>query len=300
MDKPNITVLLSTFNGELFLQQQLDSIYAQKNVKVNLYVRDDGSKDDTLEILERESKSGRLTCYTGPNLKPAWSFWHLLTSAPEGDYFAFSDQDDFWMDDKLFEAYTRLKGHESEPALYFSQTQLADSQLNPLPCVVLNPLLTYGEALIHQFVGGCTMLMNAKMRDVLLSYTPKYMQMHDFWIYDVALAVGAYVTFDSTPHMLYRQHNNNAVGQLNQKRFVWESRLKRLRKRENIRLRTAHELWLGYHSVMSDENRRLTYDVINYQRSLKSKWRVLFDKRLKCSSFSVNLSTKLSFLLNLF
>ncbi|MBO5699426.1 MAG: glycosyltransferase [Bacteroidaceae bacterium] len=300
MSKPQVSVLLSTYNGELYLQQQLDSIYAQKGVNVNLLVRDDGSTDKTCDILQKEALAKKLTWYTGENLKPAWSFWHLLVSSPQSAYYSFSDQDDFWLEDKLFTAVSHLKDFEAEPALYFSQTQLADAQLHALPNVTLTPLLTYGEALIYQFVGGCTMVINDKMREILLRYTPNYMQMHDFWIYDVALAVGAHVVFDSTPHMLYRQHGHNAVGQLNQKQFVWKSRINRLLKHENIRLRTTQELWNGYKDLMPVENQILTQRILSYPKSCLNKMKLMFDKRLTCSKRSVTWSTKLSFLLHLF
>lgn len=296
---PSVTVLLSTYNGEKYIGQQLDSIYKQKDIDLRLFVRDDGSTDSTQSILNAEQAKGKLTWYTGDNLKPAYSFWDLLCNAPSSDYYAFADQDDYWMEDKLSAACKQLHEHEG-PALYFAQTQLADENLNPLPSVKIHPLLTYGEALIHQFVGGCTMVLNDAMRKILISYRPEYLQMHDFWIYDVALAVGAYVYFDPTPRMLYRQHGHNAVGQLNSKRFVWQSRMKRLREQEHIRLRTAKELWNGYKDLMPQDNKSLTKDVISYRNNLMSKWKVMHDERLKCSLPAITFSTKIAFLLNIF
>lgn len=298
--KPKVAVLLSTYNGEKYLQQQLDTIYAQSGVVVDLLVRDDGSTDQTLEILENQKSAGRLNWYTGENLKPARSFLHLLSAAPEAEYYAFADQDDYWMRDKLHVAYSRLKDYVDRPALYFCQTQLVDEELVPLINVKINPLLTYGEALIHQFVGGCTMVMNQKMRDIVVRYTPNYLQMHDFWIYDIALAVGATVEFDKKPHMLYRQHGKNAVGQLNDTKFVWKSRMDRLRKNEHIRLKTAQELWNGFEDLMTEENRELTQRILSYRNNWATKWSLLCDKRLTCSKLSVTLSTKVAILLNLF
>ena len=141
------------------------------------------------------------------------------------------------------------------------------------------------------------MVLNDAMRKILISYRPEYLQMHDFWIYDVALAVGAYVYFDPTPRMLYRQHGHNAVGQLNSKRFVWQSRMKRLREQEHIRLRTAKELWNGYKDLMPQDNKSLTKDVISYRNNLMSKWKVMHDERLKCSLPAITFSTKIAFLL---
>ena len=120
---------MSTYNGEKYLREQIDSILGQRGVEVTLLVRDDGSSDATLSILDEYKSSGLLDYYCGSNLGPARSFMHLLQNAPASDFYAFSDQDDKWMDDKLLAAITSMEGHESEPALYFSQTQLVDAGL---------------------------------------------------------------------------------------------------------------------------------------------------------------------------
>ena len=76
-----VLVLLSTYNGEKYLKEQIDSVLAQKNTDVSILVRDDGSTDKTLEILEKYKKDGKLEWYTGKNLKPAKSFLNLVRCA---------------------------------------------------------------------------------------------------------------------------------------------------------------------------------------------------------------------------
>ena len=78
------------------------------------------------------------------------------------------------------------------------------------------------------------MVMNSSMRKVLLRYTPAFIRMHDIWVYDVAMAVGARVFFDPEPHISYRQHGNNAVGQANSFRTVWKSRIENVKRNECI------------------------------------------------------------------
>ena len=92
---------MSTYNGQKYIRQQIDSILQQTNVEVNLLVRDDGSKDDTIKILDEYKQEGKLTYYTGPNLGPQLSFLNLLNNCPKADYYAFADQDDYWEKDKL-------------------------------------------------------------------------------------------------------------------------------------------------------------------------------------------------------
>lgn len=76
-----VTVLLSAYNGEQYLEEQLESIINQKNCIVKIIVRDDGSSDSTCKILEQYEKQGSLTWYTGKNLGPAGSFYDLILKA---------------------------------------------------------------------------------------------------------------------------------------------------------------------------------------------------------------------------
>lgn len=294
-----VMVLMSTYNGQRYLLEQLDSIYRQKNVVCSVYVRDDGSSDETCRFLEQEQERGALNWYSGRNLGPAGSFWDLLHRVPQSEWYAFADQDDVWLEDKLESAVSCMENKNDVPCLYFGQTQLVDKDLNPLTNVVLRPRLTYGEALMSQFVGGCTMVFNHALREKLLDYTPLYMRMHDVWIYDVALAIGANVCFDAVPHILYRQHSSNAVGQMNSVVFRWRERIGRLRRHERIRSRLAEELWNGYADQMTPENRNLTCKVMNY-RSGVNKVHLLVSGDLDCGNRLVTWMGKLSILFNLF
>ena len=298
--KSVVCVLLSTYNGEKYINEQLQSLYTQDGVAVSLFVRDDGSTDSTQRILGLEQEAGRLVWYTGENLKPAFSFWNLLHNAPESPFYAFCDQDDVWDKDKLKVAIEKLATAGEEPALYFCQTRLVDSQLNEIKSVKISPLLTYGEALIYHFVTGCTMVMNSAMRDILLAYTPTFIRMHDIWVYDVALAVGAKVFFDPNPHISYRQHGGNVVGQANSVASVWKARLNRLKKNRCIRSCLAKELLNGYANAMSPENRCLTSVVANYKSSLALWIKLLFTTKLRCAPFSINMTSKIAILLRIF
>ena len=91
----NICVLMSTYNGGKFLREQINSILNQVNANITLLIRDDGSSDNTLGILKEYEEQNKLTFYSGKNMGPAMSFIDLLFSAPEAEYYAFADQDDF-------------------------------------------------------------------------------------------------------------------------------------------------------------------------------------------------------------
>ena len=115
-----VNVLLSSYNGEAFIEEQLQSVAAQEGVTTNIIVRDDGSTDGTRDILDRWQESGKLTWYGGDNIGWSDSFMHLLVHAPEADYYAFCDQDDIWMPDKLKVAVEHLERHPDTPTLYCS------------------------------------------------------------------------------------------------------------------------------------------------------------------------------------
>ena len=283
-----VAVLMSTYNGEKYLREQIDSILGQQGVEVSLLVRDDGSSDATLTILDEYKKAGRLDYYYGGNLGPARSFMHLLQNAPASDFYAFSDQDDKWLDDKLITAITKLEGHESEPALYFSQTQLVDAELNPIPSVIINPKLTFGESLIYKFIGGCTMVMNHRLREAVGSFMPEIMPMHDIWIYAIALGIGAFIHFDPTPHILYRQHGNNTVGLGQGAAYEWKKRFRRFTAKND-------EDSGGYDDKLTAPNAALLTLFLEGKTSVTKRLKMLTCKSLRCA----DRTTQLLFWINL-
>ena len=92
-----VTILLSSYNGETYLDEQLESIEAQKDVQTRILVRDDGSTDHTCDILDQWQQKTNLKWYCGENIGPARSFMDLLRQAGDSYYYAFSDQDDYWL-----------------------------------------------------------------------------------------------------------------------------------------------------------------------------------------------------------
>lgn len=296
-----VTVLLSSYNGETYLEEQLDSIIAQKDVRTGILVRDDGSTDGTCDILDRWQQKGDLRWYRGENMGPARSFMELLRQAGDSCYYAFSDQDDYWLPDKLKTAVDRLEGYDKRPALYFCQTELVDRNLNRVNSVIIHPRLTFGESLVYQFVGGCTMVMNGALRDIILKYEPKYLSMHDVWIYDVAQAIGAHVVFDHISHILYRQHGGNVTGQTTSVMTEWKHRTGRIVKRElHSRWKVAREIYQGYYELMPEENRQILTDFIDGKTHLKQRLRLLRDRRFRCGDRGTYRHFKMAVMANIY
>ena len=291
---------MSVYGYNEYIGRQLQSIYDQEGVDCHLLVRDDGSSDAALAaFLDGEAQAGRLTWYSGSNLRPARSFWDLLSAAPDADFYAFADHDDVWLPDKLATA-VRMLGDGDAPALYFGQTQLVDADLHPLPNVIINPRLTLGEALVYQFVGGNTMVFNHALRQQLLRFQPSYFRMHDIWVYDVALALDTKVIFDPQPHILYRQHGGNAVGQAASWRFRWKARWQRITGERHIRSRLAALLLEGYADIMPPANAALVRTAAEARSSWRARHRLITDPAFTPADASVARSYKLAAMLGLF
>lgn len=291
------TILMSTYNGEHYLCQQIDSILQQEKVDIQLIVRDDGSTDKTHIILEEYAKAGMLSWYEGKNMGPAQSFLQLLKDAPESDYYAFSDQDDYWQKDKISIAINKIN-YSKEPSLYFCQTQLVDKNLAPIATPILNPLCTFGEALVYQFIGGCTMVMNKALRDIVISYHPAVLQMHDVWIYCIAKAVNANVYYDSTAHILYRQHEMNVIGQGYGQLKEWKRRYHRIVRGKQERYHIALELQRGFMDYISKENANILDKFVSAKHNVFKRFVLMFDRRFRCSDTGTYRRFLLSLLLN--
>lgn len=294
----NVLVLMSTYNGEKYLRQQIDSIVGQQKVSVKLLVRDDGSSDSTLAILKEYKAKGLLDFYKGGNLGPARSFMHLLQNAPASDYYAFSDQDDVWLPEKLSVAINSLRGHEDKPALYFCQTQLVDENLNKKESVIIHPYLTFGEAIVYKFIGGCTMVVNHRLRFIIGKQQPSYMRMHDTWVYFIAQSMNAYIHFDETPHILYRQHSNNVLGQGQGWIHEWILRIKRFVSLKNDRFKQAYELMLCYGNTIPVENKALLVSFLDGKHGFLNRIRLISNKKLRCANATTQLLFWINVLLN--
>ena len=278
-----VAVLMSTYNGEAFLRTQIDSILAQTGVSLTLLARDDGSNDGTRAILDEYQDRGLLRWYTGPNLRSAYSFWDLLERAPQADYYAFADQDDYWYPDKLAAAVERIESERGgKPALYFCKKRLVDGALRPLDAedeYVRGTALGY--ALLGCRASGCTMVFDRALMERLLAYKPAFMTMHDSWVLRVAAAVGT-VLYDDTPHMDYRQHGGNVVGSASRQEIFrrrWNNLLHH--RKDTSRTDMARQLYDHYAGDMAPAERDRLRDFADMRRSFPARLRLIGSDFLK-------------------
>lgn len=232
MDKKTRTaVLLCSYNGSQYIRQQIDSIINQTETEWTVFVSDDGSTDGTLDILkyyQEKLGSERFVIINGPGKGFAWNFLSLLEKCGDAfDYYAFSDQDDEWMPDKLARSISVLSGYkENVPSVYCGRTSLVDENghhLGESPLFIKPP--SFKNALIQSIAGGNTMILNRAGRDII-NKTPIDVRIisHDWWIYIVITAIGGNIFYDPKPSINYRQHTNNIVGS----NLGWLARFKRI------------------------------------------------------------------------
>ncbi len=189
---PKVNVVISTYNGEKYIQEQLSSLFGQEYQNIDIYVRDDGSGDKTIQILQKYAESGQIVLLKGENVGYCKSFMKLLEMTEEGDYWAFCDQDDIWYPDKVRLAVEWMESQrQDKPLLYYSLSKMIDEQGNKLgiekpPKKALN----FYRAMTGTFGVGFSMVINKALREEMLKCNPEKVHAHDWLAGAVALGFG--------------------------------------------------------------------------------------------------------------
>ena len=292
----NCLILLSTYNGEKYLAELLDSVLNQVGVNINILVRDDGSTDNTINIL-KAYEGEHLNYYLGENKKPAKSFLDLIMSSTDQyDYYALCDQDDVWKPEKILSAIQKIKDIY-RPALYSSAVDVVDKNLNFLRKGFCNNTFSnklYG--MITYASPGCTFVFNRLLLMELKKYNPTIISMHDSWISFVCLAVGGYFYSDTNSYILYRQHESNVLGSL---RHPLSQTIKNIVNYKGIRRSDmAKEICIGYKEIMSADTKYAFEIFANYKENLKYKLKLLKIKKISGYSKRAFYKIKLRILFN--
>lgn len=278
-----VVVMMSTYNGEKYLKPQIESILTQKGVKVHLVIRDDGSTDATRDILEEYcSKFQNITLYKGENVGYIKSFMWLVAKVgvEKNTYYAFSDQDDIWDNQKLKAAVDMINKEKKDiPVMYYSDLNVVDKDGS-----FIRKANTWEGSIdkykISVFIGirGCTMVYNYHLQTLLLQYSPEKISGHDTYIALLAFWAG-HVVYDSNAYIDYRQTGENLsiTGKSSfdrlKKNFLYVK--KRLTVRANIHENNAKEIIKGYENIIDVENLKA---VAYYRNSLASKIKLLKKK----------------------
>lgn len=296
-----VAVLLSTYNGAQYLPQQLESLANQTVADdMTVYVRDDGSSDASMDVLQKWSDRLKIVQIHGENRGPAMSFWELLMNESiQADYYAFCDQDDIWDADKLEVGIQHL---HDDVHLYLSNCRLIDSTGHLLQEKLYSQVPRL--SILRQFVcggaQGCSMVLTNVLRSYFLKNKLECIPMHDAVLALHALGYGN-IYWDITPRFSYRMHEQNVVAKTN------KSFLERLRTTWwNWKNSSKHSMsdvaaeLLDKPLKLTDQERKFVAHVASYKHSLGSKLYILFHAYSEDIPFRALNSYRIRVILNLY
>jgi len=277
LSSTRVQVVLSTFNGQRFLQDQIESILNQDYTEVDLLIRDDGSTDETPHILERYKILKNVQISQGHNVGVVKSFFKLLdASSLDAEYIAFCDQDDVWLENKISRAIGILEQHNDKiPTMYCSRVTLTDEDLNKLAhSQIPKREPDFRNALVQNVATGCTIVINNAARQLILKKFPSSAMVHDWWIYMVVSAFGK-VIYDTESKILYRQHSANVIGEKSGLLAKWIKRIRRFLKHGKIPFVTlqAKEFSKIYGELLPSDKKGILDRFINERSTFMGRLR---------------------------
>ncbi len=217
--QPLVAILLGSYNGAKYIGQQLDSIAKQTHAHWRLIISDDGSTDDTLQEIERSTQDwapGQLTVRQGPRQGFCQNFLSMACdTSVQADMYAFSDQDDVWLPEKLQAAVEHIQQHArpDQPYVYCGRTSYVRDNLKPYEesTLFVYPR-SFRNALIQSIAGGNTMVFNQAAKKLIEQAGMVPTVSHDWWLYQLITGAGGRVFYDEKSYILYRQHAQSMVG----------------------------------------------------------------------------------------
>ena len=212
---PKVTILMCTFNGEEYIEDQLDSFQCQTYQNWRLIVSDDGSTDKTLRILNQYKKkwgARKIQIVKGPQQGFSVNFMSLLQNKKYGgNYFFLSDQDDVWMPKKIDDYLTIF--NIKKASLIGGSSVYVNNKLFKIGYSLIHKHKpSFSNALVQSMFGGNTIAFNAKLKNQIESFNSKNIPSYDWFLYILSTSMGNNVYFMEEPKIFYRQHQNSLVG----------------------------------------------------------------------------------------
>lgn len=278
---------MSTYNGEKFVAEQIESIQKQTYTDWNLIIRDDGSKDGTCEIIENFiNNDSRIKLIRAENVGVIKSFHELVINNNDADFYFFADQDDYWLPEKLTIMLEEAKKHDNTiPVMYYTDLKVTDKDLNVTSESMIRSQSDHAntslvQELTENTVTGAASMINYELAK--LWQTTNDIIMHDWYLAIVAAALGELVYIDQPTH-LYRQHDSNVLGA--------RTLAKRIRKWIHPNLwfekywwlitasqKQAQKLLTENLSALSETDKALVTDYVNILNQSKAERRQVLDR----------------------
>jgi glycosyltransferase involved in cell wall biosynthesis len=290
----SISVAIATYNGEKYLEEQLDSILSQTLKPSEIIVCDDQSTDGTREILEKYQQKDLIKYFVNDKrLGFIGNFKRSVSLTSPENYIALSDQDDIWLPSKIqaaAELLLKIEG-SNRPAMVYSDLVLVDEDKNLLNKSFRNELGQGGyihcleTLLFGSFVNGCTMLMNPNMRNYFSSIPEKGTLNHDTWMSLIAYTFGEVAVVPESL-ILYRKHRNNATElgdfhKLGRFSRLWAEVLHSFKKNDLFedQISFVSEFYTTFQQDLNEEQKNLI------QKFLKLKGKSYLEKKIALRMF---------------
>jgi len=230
INSKSIAILMATYNGERYIREQINSIINQTYEDWTLYIQDDGSIDNTLDIIKEYTKQdSRVKLLDiGLSRQGAGMNFMSMLNVVVSDYYMFCDQDDVWFPDKIEKSINRIKQEEIEhpntPIIVHTSRTHTDANLNVILESEFNPRKSSSDKIIakidklkhpdilriYTIVGGCTMLFNHYVKDIALPFIN--VRVHDSICAMAVANNGGIISTIIEPTMFYRLHGQNTCG----------------------------------------------------------------------------------------
>lgn len=288
--KYKVCIFLSTYNGEKYIKQQLDSLLSQENVDIKILIRDDQSTDNTIIILKEYEKRypNNISLFLGKNVGCEESFFELLSYGETSDYYAFCDQDDIWDSRKCIKEIALIE-NERVPALVACNLMVCDEAMNKMGKVYNLKFTTKYKKLNQQDVlfsfHGCTLLWNRQLQSYIEANKVKFEVAHDVWLCVLSNVLGKSFYLDE-PLVMYRQHGDNVSG-------FGLNFIDKIKNRINLYLGEGHprrdvlakEILEMFNDVLVEQKREQLEEIATYKKNLYTKLKFINNYIVKVKKF---------------
>lgn len=281
-------ILLSTYNGEEYVREQIASILTQTTRPDFLIVRDDGSKDQTVAMIQEQCapvvKDGMtVKIVQGENIGPEKSFRELfkLGLETDADIFFFCDQDDIWELAKIAAFVAEFPNSKTpEPRAVFCRLLLVDAQNTPIKATKTPRRVGFGNAIIENIMTGCGLACNRELLSLAAKGNIERPPIHDHWICVLATLLGSTGYIDK-PLVRYRQHGSNVLGYSTSTVQSLKRKVTRVVKKTGYKKSTLAGLVLKEFGSKLNARDRVTLELIqSSSNSFIARIRLVFSDRL--------------------
>lgn len=246
----HICIIMAVYNGAAYLKEQIDSILQNTYQEFTLHIFDDNSSDHSWDIIEKYMQSYPQKIIGHHHTKNHGVIRNFLEGCQimDADYYMFCDQDDVWCPDKIAHTLSHIEQIEQQqpntPIVVFCDSRVVDQDLNELSPSFQRQsgyhtdTLDLAHLLMENKLNGCATLFNHALKQMISTY-PKEIRMHDWWIALIGAAFGS-VSYLDEPLLLYRQHGNNVVGNIDQSSYI-KNRISHLGKQRQTLYQTCNQ-----------------------------------------------------------